>query len=513
MLESRVGARSADSNNGDRATPGPRRRVRTALPVFVAVAIGAVGASAHAFGWLSFAFPINGVPASVAELFQGSQLLPPGPGDSEPPAPVDEPAADPVSGNDSTPIVIEQFVASDAAISLGDTATLSWRVTGADDVTVVPDAGPPAAAGNSLESAVEVSPAETTTFTLTASNATETVSKTVDMQVLAGKSSRWQVKEKPPALVNPVRVDASKAGERHLRAKKLHCAGRIHQINLGSNQDAIVYMSGKKPLRYPLWVVGGRNVRIVGVQIDLETQKGCGVGRLANLPTSKHRNANIHPRIPGGVAMRVEQSKTTFIEGALLDMHGHQADCIVSRNPKGMKASTARKQRHVIVQNSTCLGNEGHGKTKIGDGVHGDLYQNQAEPVGRLVFENVSQRSSHQGIVLHRKQGVRGARELVLRRFDYSWDPRFVGDDSYELFGLAMTGHADSFKFEDVRIKLNGRNKAYVMVNKQRYGDSTWKKVKRHTGIREGLPPQGSYAQRNQTGLNYSSPHGGVPKR
>jgi hypothetical protein len=274
-------------------------------------------------------------------------------------------------------------------------------------------------------------------------------------------------------------------------------------------------MSGKQPLTMPLHVTGGRNVRVVGLQFQLETQPGCGIGELPNRPAKAFPNANIHPRVPGAIALRLQQSGTSFVEGLYIDVMGHEADCIVSRNPDSMSGAQAQKQRDVIIQNTVCKGVEGLGKTKIGEGVHGDLFQNQGrDVVRRLVFENVSHRTSQEGIVVHGGGGLSGTKSLTVRRYDYSWDPRFVGDDNYETFGLALAGRpGNNWTLEDVRIDDYRAKGNYVKINGQRFGDSPSSNVKAHPGIRSGLPPEGAFALPSRTGLNYSSPHGGVPSK
>ena len=176
-----------------------------------------------------------------------------------------------------------------------------------------------------------------------------------------GSAFQWTVTERPPELTNPKHVDMSVHGTSSIGGWGKHCGGKVYKVNLGDSEDAIISMSGTQPLRYPLRVMGGRNVHIVGLHFDLITQSGCDIGELPNEPVDQYPNANIHPRIPGGIAMRLEQSGTTFVEGVFLDMRGHEADCFVARNPDWMSGAQAREQRHLIFQNSTCLGNEGQG--------------------------------------------------------------------------------------------------------------------------------------------------------
>jgi hypothetical protein len=213
--------------------------------------------------------------------------------------------------------------------------------------------------------------------------------------------------------------------------------------------------------------------------------------------------------------MRLQQAGVTFVEGVNMDLRGHEADCLISRNPAGMAGTVAKTKRDFIVQNTYCAGIEGLGQSKIGDGVHGDFWQNQGSPpenLQRVVFENVSVRTSQEGIILLRSSnGLMGAVELVMRRFDYSWDRRYVGDDAYEQFGLALSGYADKTILEDVRIDDYRDGGDYILLNDQRFGVSTASNVTAHPQIRSGLPQAGAFALPERTGVNYVSPHGGVP--
>jgi len=64
----------------------------------------------------------------------------------------------------SAPIVTS-FIANPTTIDEGDSSTLTWEVSGATSVMITPEAGSVALAGNFV-----VSPSETTTYTLTATN-------------------------------------------------------------------------------------------------------------------------------------------------------------------------------------------------------------------------------------------------------------------------------------------------------------------------------------------------------
>jgi len=427
----------------------------------------------------------------------------PPPSTTPPPTTTTPPPASTTSAPD-----IVSFTTSSGAITQGSSVTLRWTVNGATSLSVSPQPGKVSG------SSVSVSPSSTTTYRLTATNASGSSTASVTVSVLSG-SSDWNVSERPPALSSPRVVDLSTLGTVNINVSSLNCGGKIYRVSLGNDQDAIVKMSGSQPLKYPLHVTGGRNVRLVGLHFSLATQPGCGVGQLPNNPVADHPNANIHPRIPGAIAVRLQQSGVSFLEGLHIDVKGHEADCIVGRNPDSMSDAVAQSQRDIIVQNTSCAGVEGLGASPIGDGVHGDLFQNQGRDImRRLIFENVSMRTSQEGIVLHGNGGsLPGAKTLVLRRYDYTWDPRYVGDDNYEHFGLAFAGRpaSNGWTLEDVRIDDYRDGLDYMNIDGQRYGNSPSSNVLPHPQIRSGRPAQGAFALPGRTGVNYVSPHGGVP--
>jgi hypothetical protein len=411
-----------------------------------------------------------------------------------------------VAPNESTPPAvpkINSFTTSAGAITKGGSTTLRWSIDGATSVSISPQPG------QVQGTSVTVYPSTTTTYKLTARNQAGAATASVSVSVLAG-SNDWNVTERPPTLSSPRAVDVSSLGTVNVTGSGLHCSGKVYRVSLANNQDALINMSGNQPLKYPLHVTGGQNVRIVGLHFELATQPGCGIGQLANNPVSEHPNSNIHPRVPGAIALRLQQSGTSYVEGLHIDVRGHEADCIVSRNPDSMTNAQAQSQRNVIIQNTYCSGVEGLGASPIGDGVHGDFFQNQGGDImNRLVFENVSMRTSQEGIVLHGGGGQPGTQSLVVRRYDYTWDPRYVGDDSYEHFGLAFDGQpSTNWTIEDIRIDDYRDGADYLIIKGQRYGNSPAGNVQPHPEIRSGLPAEGAFALPGKTGVNYVSPHG-----
>lgn len=289
------------------------------------------------------------------------------------------------------------------------------------------------------------------------------------------------------------------------------CAGKVYLMKFSAQQDVVLRFVGKTPLSYPLIINGGRNVRIIGLDIALKTQPGCGVGQLNNGPLPNGGTApNIHPRVPGAAALNVAQAETTYIEGAHIDVTGHEADCIVVRSPDGHEPRVARDKRHVVLQNSLCEGNEGLGDSPIGnDGVHGDLIQNQGVDVlSTMSLENVSHRTAQEGIVLQGANGLRGARVLLVRRFDYGYDRRYYGDDPYDhQWGGAIAASADACVFEDVFLDAypNGST-PLVEWNDVYYGPRADGQIRQMAGLHRG-PAQAPFAPRHRVGINYRSPH------
>ncbi len=319
----------------------------------------------------------------------------------------------------------------------------------------------------------------------------------------------WSITTTPPRLSNPTNIELSANTDLAvLDAWSVHCAGYYHRIDLDQNEDAIISFDGGQALRHPVWIVGGRNVRVVGLEMALETQEGCDVGELPNIGSTAR---SIHPRLPGGMAVRLENWGTSFVEGVDIDLLGHEADCFVVRNPPSLDNAEARTTRHVVLQNTNCRGIEGLGRSSIGDGIHGDLLQNQGHDViSSLVIENVTVRTSMEGLVLHEWNGYPGARSLKIRRFDYAADSRYDNDDQFEQWGAPFAAWADNWSLEEVYASTDAKL-TYGFVNDERWGERNFGNVRQHNGITEGAPPAGAFAPPSRVGRGYVSPHGGTP--
>ncbi len=324
----------------------------------------------------------------------------------------------------------------------------------------------------------------------------------------AQAATGWDVTVSPPAMSAPTRIELSASTPTEfLPAWGILCAGQHYAVNLGEHEDAVITMAGNEPLPYPIWIVGGRNVRVSGLEMVLATQPGCGTGQLPNTGSSAK---SIHPRIPGAMAIRLENYGTSFVEGVDIDLMGAEADCFVVRNPAKLTNAVARNQRNVVLQNTSCTGVEGLGQSAIGDGVHGDLLQNQGYDVmNSLTIENVSMRTSMEGLVLHGDGPTAGARNLTIRRFDYAADTRFDDDDAYEQFGVAFAAWADHWVLDQVYLD-DPKGNNYGFVNDDRHGAIVSPYVTLNAGVHNGLPPSGAFAPRWKAGFGYVSPHDGL---
>jgi len=102
----------------------------------------------------------------------------------------------------SAPPVIVRFAASPAEIDAGELATLVWNVTEATTVSIDQNIGVVSAAATK-----EVTPAETTTYTLTATNDAGTVTEAVSVVVVEAATDAEPLPgpapEEPAPLVEP----------------------------------------------------------------------------------------------------------------------------------------------------------------------------------------------------------------------------------------------------------------------------------------------------------------------
>jgi len=332
---------------------------------------------------------------------------------------------------------------------------------------------------------------------------------------------QWDVTVKPPVLNNPRRIVLPRDIELSPYPADSTCAGQVYHIRLDKDEDVLIEQESDGPLSYPVRVVGGHNLHIRGLDIKLITQPGCEVGKIT-APSGK-KNANIHPGMPGAMAVRLEQWGHSYVEGALIDVNGHGADCFVVRNPNELSQEQARKQRDVTIQNTLCMGVEGQS-----DGVHGDFLQTQGDDVLRnFVFENITHKTSFAGFVLSDRGAYNSAVSFTLRRYFHTHDTRFYSNDDLDKKELYSPGSidADTYVFQDFYIErppISPKDpdpdtpfvlSEYIYVNGERYGPPASEVTQESgliaplEGLFPGTPPGGDFAPTDHVGRNYISPH------
>lgn len=326
----------------------------------------------------------------------------------------------------------------------------------------------------------------------------------ISTNLVSSHAYAWVNTVPEPYLTNPKVIELSDGYPTRLLADydRVGCEGKYHYINLSSKEDAIIRMKrGSRALKYPVWVTGGRNVHILGIEGRPIVQPGCDVGE--GHQVRDVQNKNIHPRMPGNKFFRLQQSGTTYIEGVDIDLKGLEADCFAIRNASGMSNADAIANRKVYIINTRCTGIEGLDESAIGDGIHGDFFQNQGkDDLSELILENITIKSSSNGVTFH-KWNSKKPKLFKIQNFNYAADMRYEGDDRFDgLRGLAFTGHGERTEFSSVWINhIKGLN--YGIVNGQRLGAKAYSNVKKESGFYAGNPPGGDFAKESDTGLQY----------
>jgi len=90
--------------------------------------------------------------------------------------------------------LINYFLVLDFSIKLGDSTTLSWDTYGATTINISPGIGNVSAKGE-----MQISPEETTTYTLTATNSAGSATRTCTVEIL-----NWAVLEYSTIPANPI---------------------------------------------------------------------------------------------------------------------------------------------------------------------------------------------------------------------------------------------------------------------------------------------------------------------
>ena len=328
----------------------------------------------------------------------------------------------------------------------------------------------------------------------------------VAVSLLTSPALAWDVQYFPPVMSSPITVylPADFPIIPDWPAYSGHCKGSVYRRTFPADQDVIVRFNGTSPLQYPVQIQGGRNIRVVGLDISIVTQPLCADGAAQEVL-----------KVPGGIALDLTQAGTSFVEGLKLDLNGHMADCIVATN-YNLTEAQALANRNVVIQNSACRGSRGTWPGHpYGDFAHADFWQNQGSPnapMNSVIFENISQLTTATGVVIDGKVNSQTARNV-----EYALDTRY-STNLHVLnplwFGSTQTNPAWSFENIWTNFDENGGYGGTgwmpIAVRVESagtyYSYKSGPSVVASAEIHRGIPPQ-SFAPWSELGANYVSPH------
>lgn len=310
--------------------------------------------------------------------------------------------------------------------------------------------------------------------------------------VVAAGATSWSVTAKPPTMTSPTVITLP--GSYLKTYTHRVCSGPAYIVNLDDSKDYVI--KATQVLHAPVQINGGRNVRIVGLELDLDSSVCASVGTSGSVPAT--------------IALLVQQVGTTFIEGTYIDVRGKSADCVVARNriggtealSKGYGESAARGARDVVIQNSVCRGYAGDSNT------HGDLIQTQGlhELFRNIVIENVSVDSLCEGTMLLPRDGYHLAGSIRMRNFDYRWDTRYPRN----LTGIPALNSAKSTSYSSVYSTIASIDDYYAPVSGEHravaQNGSVGVYIPNTPAARFATPGTGA-ASDAWIGIHYVSPH------
>jgi hypothetical protein len=135
---------------------------------------------------------------------------------------------------------ITSFEVNPSIINAGDTANLSWIILGAETVSIDKGIGNVAKTGSRI-----IQPTTTTTYTLTASNGTD--SKTASTQIIVNKNGD-DTQEEPPNIqfvkdTTNHKLTVASVDPKNLMWSNFEITGVCDTSNLGSTVEAGDYLS------------------------------------------------------------------------------------------------------------------------------------------------------------------------------------------------------------------------------------------------------------------------------
>lgn len=242
----------------------------------------------------------------------------------------------------------------------------------------------------------------------------------------------------PPALQNPITIDLSR--NEHLvmieQWSAIHPRNYAHNVFLSNSQDYIITASA--PLTHPIGLTGGRNVRIVGIEVApvVRSTGGPASGLPGTLLQDERVNSytrNTRPRLPFGSVVRAMDQQSLTIEGSVISVNFNEADTINTLNGyRGNAWNRANKDLYVV--NSRLVG--GYSSTPLpprADGrIHADVWQNPNSAFRHFRAENVQIQVSNQGITLQNAADIstNGGVSALLRNVSFERIPGISGSGS-----------------------------------------------------------------------------------
>jgi hypothetical protein len=326
-----------------------------------------------------------------------------------------------------------------ASLTAGATKSFAATVTNSSNTAVTWSIQEGAAGGTVSATGLYTAPATAGTYHVVAQSsadssktATATVAVTNPSPAPPTGPTTWSVTVAPPTMTNPTVITLP--GNYLTTLSGPTCSGPGYRVNL-PDDTADYIIKANAVLTHPVFIQGGHNVRVVGLEINLANANCSGT-----------------MQVPGSYGMRIDNVGTTYIEGLYLDVAGFVADATVVHNKtggydalsKGYTEAQARGDHDIVVQNSVIRGYY----TYTSSDEHADAMQTQGnyEIFRNITWENVSIDSGCEGTIYLARDGYYLANSITMRNWDYRMDTRWTP----VVFGGPVMHNAKSFSYSNV---------------------------------------------------------------
>jgi uncharacterized protein YkwD len=233
------------------------------------------------------------------------------------PVPAPAPAPSPAPTPAPAPPVINSFTASPASVAAGSCATLNWSTAGATSVAVTPG-GAVSASGSA-----QACPSGTTTYTLTATNAAGSVTRTMSITVTAA----------PPTLPAPADTAGCEQSlfnaVNALRANDGKAALTRNAYIDGLCRQHAQYMANQNNLSHD-----NVDSRYTAIYANVSGMHTCAENVLqANIPCNASYMANMWFNSPGHKTNMLNAAYTLSGMGIVIDANGKIWACQLFAGP------------------------------------------------------------------------------------------------------------------------------------------------------------------------------------